>query len=73
MGKGQFFGEIAILRETPRSATVRALTRVTLLAMERDNVPESGRAVAEDDAGLRRGRRERLEREPGGDGATQSA
>jgi len=33
---GEFFGEIAILRETPRSATVRALTPTTLLAMDRE-------------------------------------
>jgi Cyclic nucleotide-binding domain len=36
LGKGQFFGEIAILRDTPRMATVRAITPTTLFAMERD-------------------------------------
>jgi hypothetical protein len=33
---GQFFGEMAILRDTPRVATVRAVDTTTLFAMERD-------------------------------------
>src|SRR5436305_2859687 len=33
---GQFFGELAILRDTPREATAKALTDVTLLALQRD-------------------------------------
>lgn len=33
---GQFFGELAILRDTPREATATAQTDVTLLAMRRD-------------------------------------
>jgi general stress protein 26 len=36
LGRGQFFGEIAILRDLPRMATVRALGPTTLFAMERD-------------------------------------
>jgi CRP-like cAMP-binding protein len=36
LGKGQFFGEIAILRDAPRVATVRAVKPTTLFAMERD-------------------------------------
>jgi uncharacterized protein YhbP (UPF0306 family) len=35
LGRGQFFGEIAILRNTPRMATVTAVKRTTLFAMER--------------------------------------
>ncbi len=34
---GQFFGEMAILRDLPRMATVRAVTPTTLLVMERDS------------------------------------
>ncbi len=34
LGPGQFFGEVAILRDMPRTATVRALTGVSLLTMD---------------------------------------
>lgn len=34
--RGQFFGEMAILRDAPRMATVRALVPTTVFAMERD-------------------------------------
>jgi CRP-like cAMP-binding protein len=37
LGRGQFFGEMAILRDTPRTATVRASAPTTLLSMERDS------------------------------------
>ena len=36
LGPGQFFGEISILRDSPREATVKATKSTTLLAMERD-------------------------------------
>ncbi|MEA2444829.1 MAG: hypothetical protein QOJ12_2121, partial [Thermoleophilales bacterium] len=36
IGPGRFFGEMAILRDEPRTATLRARTDVTLLSMERD-------------------------------------
>lgn len=39
-GKGHFFGEMSIMRDTPRSATVRAAKPSTLLAMGRDTFRE---------------------------------
>jgi uncharacterized protein YhbP (UPF0306 family) len=36
LSSGQLFGEVAIMREHPRSATVRAITEVSLLALDRD-------------------------------------
>ena len=36
LSDGQFFGELAILRDTPREATAKAETDVTLLAMQRE-------------------------------------
>ncbi len=36
LGPGQFFGELAILRDRPRTATLKAVEPVRLLAMERD-------------------------------------
>ena len=36
LGRGECFGEIGLVRQLPRSATVRALTVVNVLAMDRD-------------------------------------
>lgn len=36
LGPGQFFGEVAVLRDIPRTATVRAVAPTTLLAMPRE-------------------------------------
>jgi len=37
LGKGAYFGEMALLSKAPRNASVRAVTEVTALAIERED------------------------------------
>lgn len=52
LGEGDFFGELAVLHESRRTATVRALTRIDLLVLDASDLrvlmaerPELGRRV----------------------------
>jgi len=47
--EGGFFGELAILRDAPRAATIRTLTDVEVYALRRDGVLELARAHPEFD------------------------
>ena len=51
LGAGQYFGEIGLLSQTPRTASIRAKTAVELLALDRETfrkLVETSEATAED-------------------------
>jgi voltage-gated potassium channel len=45
--EGSFFGELAILTDAPRAATIRALTDVEVYALRRDGVLDLAKAHAD--------------------------
>jgi CRP-like cAMP-binding protein len=51
--EGLFFGEVAILRDAPRAATIRALADVEVYALQRDGVLQLARADANFDQYLK--------------------
>jgi uncharacterized protein YhbP (UPF0306 family) len=69
LGPGQLFGEIAIMRDSPRASTLKATQPATLLAMERDTfrslVAQSLGTTGDFDQVIQ----QRLERLDEGDGA----
>jgi CRP-like cAMP-binding protein len=51
--EGSFFGEVAILRDAPRAATIRALADVEVYTLKRDGVLQLARAEANFDRYLK--------------------
>jgi voltage-gated potassium channel len=74
LGAGHFFGEIAVLRQAQRSATIRALTRTSLLVLDARDVHilmDQEPKIAERIREMARQRVEPASIEPRGDLATE--
>lgn len=66
LGRGEYFGEIALLKQVPRTASVSALTDVELLSLERDEFVSAVTGHAESAAAADAVVGARLGRLPGG-------
>jgi voltage-gated potassium channel len=74
LGEGHFFGEIAVLARTNRTATVRALTRTRLLILDKEDlhaVMDAEPRVADMIAAVARERVAREQLDPEGDIASE--
>ena len=63
---GAFFGELAILEDAPRAATIRALTDVEVYALRRNGALDLARSHADFSLYLQAAARDYVDAEPAG-------